>query len=118
MGDDVVQLAPDPGLLFGDRPPGLQFLLAAAARGAGPQLTDVGAGQPRKRRETQAEHRGQADLLQDRGPPGPPPSRTSGQARTAPVAMPAQAACRRGQYAATEYSATAAASPRDHCPLR
>ena len=30
----------------------------------------------------------------------------SGQARAAPVAMPAQAACRRGQCAATEYSAT------------
>ena len=32
------------------------------------------------------------------------------------MAMPAQAACRRGQYAATEYSATAAASPKRPLP--
>ena len=52
-----MQLAPDPGLLLGDRPPGLQLLLAAAARGPVPQLTDVGAGQPPQRRENQADHR-------------------------------------------------------------
>ena len=59
VGDDVVQLAPDPGLLLGDRPPGLQFLLAAAVGGAGPQLTEVGAGQPPGRQETQDEHHAQ-----------------------------------------------------------
>jgi hypothetical protein len=56
VGDDVVELAPDPGLLLGDRPPGLQLLLAAAARGPAPQLTHVSAAQPPQRRETQAEH--------------------------------------------------------------
>ena len=35
----------------------------------------------------------------------------SGQARAAPAAMPAQAACRRGQCAATEYRATSRTTP-------
>src|SRR5262249_61800725 len=41
MGDDVVQLAADPGLLLGDRPPRLQFRLPAAAPGPAPPPTDI-----------------------------------------------------------------------------
>ena len=94
VGDDVVQLAPDPGLLLGDRPPGLQFLLAAAVGGPVPAVH-------RGRRPTA--HPAVRKLRMSTMPRVLPLlSSQSGQARTVPAAMPAHAASRRGQYAATE----------------
>ena len=104
VGDDVVELAADPGLLFGDRAGGLELLLAAACARPG-RAAPRGrrrSSQPtaRKPSKTRLNTAAQADLLKaartaavtqaarpGRHRPGQPPAATPGHAVRSPLAV-------------------------------